>query len=809
MRFPLRFFSTWWARACSPLLITLAACSGGGGGDSSTGGNGESPTDANRPQAQVQGLRCTGADQSGWCVSPALADGRVIRDVFFIDAQTGWMAGEQGTVLRTDDGGANWQTLKTPLAAADTVGQVVFSDRQRGWIRSENTLPVVWRTADGGQSWQAIVTPVHTVNHIDLVGSQTVVLSGSTTTLDVTSDASAISEDGGNTWRLLSRRVGTVEANGLLWTGFGLQLQQSRDGGLSFVSEPGWGSDYFNLNFSVSPEGWALYSFSTYNSLTGERSPAQLWLRKGSQGAWAQVASLSLPINGLFINESLASPRGTWITTQLYPYTHYTLWRSEDPAQSWQTVKLPSGLLTRDGLILPPPFPLAPRGGQTAEQLSRGELYVGASTGPLDGQSRWVQAGPEAVEANSLFITTDGGRSWSGNRYPFSGDSRRIDAVKRDGSGALLLQQTGGTRWARSTDHGERWAELPRALPGGLLERIDQILMLDRDQGLAISSSGQLLHTRNGGQLWEPGSSDPTQRPWEPRFLGDISQFDPDAPRSQLSLSSDGRVWLIWRGQLFRSSNRGDSWQAVPVRLTGTSDSAFFTPRRLLWQEAGRLVLDVWLDCSSNYRLGFESGCGAAGLAFSEDDGRSWTFRSTRWDRYTQLAFFSDRVGVRSFCGNVHRTEDAGATWQRVVGTSDVLSVAELNRTGQTCPRMSSHVLRAGSGPQAPVWVVFPDRTYRSSDTGRTWRTDAPALTPLGTPRFAAGANNVFFVNEQTGWVVDDRGLVSHTQDGGQTWTTQNSGWGKPLISIYASDTQSVWVGGAHNAIAVSRSGGR
>lgn len=794
MRFPLRFFSTWWARACSPLLITLAACSGGGSGDSSTGGSGESPTDVNRPQAQVQGLRCTGVDQNGWCVAPALADGRVIRDVFFIDAQTGWMAGEQGTVLRTDDGGVNWQTLKTPLAAADTVGQVVFADRQRGWIRSENTLPVVWRTVDGGQSWQAIVTPVHTVNHIDLVGSQTVVLKGSTTA-GSTRDASAISEDGGDTWRLLSRPLDAVEASGLLWTGVFGQLQTSRDGGRSFVSEPSWGSDFETQSFSVSPEGWGLRIFHIRDALTGAREPAQLWLRKGFQGNWAQAASPPLPTSGYFVISSLASPRGAWVRAQLAPYTHYTLWHSEDAAQSWQTIKLPAGLLTRVG--------------QTAEQLSRGELLASTYTGLLDDLSMWVQAGPEAAEANGLFITTDGGRSWSGNRHPFSGDSRLINAVTRDRSGALLLQQTEGTRWFRSTDQGEKWTALPRALPGGYFERIDQILMLNRDQGLAISSSGQLLHTRNGGQQWEPGPSDPAQRPWQPRFFRNTAGHDRDAPRSQLSLGSDGRVWLIWRGQLFRSSNRGDSWQAVPVTLTGTSDSFLFTPRRLLWQEAGRLVLDVWLDCAGNSRLGFESGCGAAGLATSEDDGRSWTFRSTRWDEYTQLAFFSDRVGVRTFCGNVHRTEDAGATWQRVVGTSDVLSVAELNRTGQTCPRMSSHVLRAGSGPQGPVCVVFPDRTYRSSDTGRTWRTDAPALTPLGTPRFAAGANNVFFVNEQTGWVVDDRGLVSHTQDGGQTWTTQTSGWGKPLISIYASDTQSVWVGGAHNAIAVSRSGGR
>ena len=35
------------------------------------------------------------------------------RDVFFLDAKHGWVIGEKGTILYTEDGGKNWKTQKS------------------------------------------------------------------------------------------------------------------------------------------------------------------------------------------------------------------------------------------------------------------------------------------------------------------------------------------------------------------------------------------------------------------------------------------------------------------------------------------------------------------------------------------------------------------------------------------------------------------------------------------------------------------------------------------------------------------------
>ncbi len=88
------------------------------------------------------------------------------------------------------------------------------------------------------------------------------------------------------------------------------------------------------------------------------------------------------------------------------------------------------------------------------------------------------------------------------------------------------------------------------------------------------------------------------------------------------------------------------------------------------------------------------------------------------------------------------------------------------------------------------------------------------APTPLPCPHPATGDATraqltSHFIDTQTGWVVQDGGRVLHTRDGGQTWALQPTGWPRRLTSVYASSASSVWLGGAHNAMLVSRSGGQ
>ena len=73
--------------------------------------------------------------------------------VWFVTPQRGWIVGEFGLVLRTDDGGTTWNADKYG-ADLPQLYDVVFQNDSDGWIAGQ--LGTLMRTSDGGRSWNTI-----------------------------------------------------------------------------------------------------------------------------------------------------------------------------------------------------------------------------------------------------------------------------------------------------------------------------------------------------------------------------------------------------------------------------------------------------------------------------------------------------------------------------------------------------------------------------------------------------------------------------------------------------------------------------
>ena len=90
----------------------------------------------------------------------------------FVDAQNGWMIGQKGatqsmlfSILNTTDGGMSWDVQKPDVGYSE---DIFFTDLQNGWVVGRNSL--IMRTKNGGQNWEAITPAVSfppgtTVNH--------------------------------------------------------------------------------------------------------------------------------------------------------------------------------------------------------------------------------------------------------------------------------------------------------------------------------------------------------------------------------------------------------------------------------------------------------------------------------------------------------------------------------------------------------------------------------------------------------------------------------------------------------------------
>jgi peptide/nickel transport system permease protein len=86
-----------------------------------------------------------------WVAQNSNTDQR-LTDVVFLESETaltGWAVGDNGVVIRSDDGGASWQTQSTPIDTG--LSSVGFADERTGWAVGE--AGTILATNDGGNSW--------------------------------------------------------------------------------------------------------------------------------------------------------------------------------------------------------------------------------------------------------------------------------------------------------------------------------------------------------------------------------------------------------------------------------------------------------------------------------------------------------------------------------------------------------------------------------------------------------------------------------------------------------------------------------
>lgn len=122
-------------------------------------------------------------------------------DVFFVDALHGWAGGGNGMIVYTADGGATW-TPQTLACGHPTcpyhVRSFAFIDAQSGWMAGEG----LYRTIDGGVSWLSQeIDHEHGLKAIQFVDDQTGWIAGERGGLLVT-------HDGGSQWTAVESGTG-------------------------------------------------------------------------------------------------------------------------------------------------------------------------------------------------------------------------------------------------------------------------------------------------------------------------------------------------------------------------------------------------------------------------------------------------------------------------------------------------------------------------------------------------------------------------------------------------------------------------
>jgi photosystem II stability/assembly factor-like uncharacterized protein len=171
---------------------------------------------------------------------------------------------------------------------------------------------------------------------------------------------------------------------------------------------------------------------------------------------------------------------------------------------------------------------------------------------PVDPRLGWA-----GVELDSVWRTTDGGKTWRQTKNGLASEDIHGLAVTNNGSRRVFAATERGIHI--SDDDGETWELQPIDSPSNYMRAIvpradrDGVLFLTNGDG-PPGSWGRLLRSRDHGKRWEhvtlPGDVESSM--WSVA----VHPSDPKLLFASASL-----------GQIFRSTDGGENWTALKRRL--------------------------------------------------------------------------------------------------------------------------------------------------------------------------------------------------------------------------------------------------
>jgi len=434
----------------------------------------------------LTGINSLSAQQS-WIWQNPLPNGHSIKANYFFDANTGFVAGEYGNIMKTTNGGVNWTVYTT--GSTDEISGIVFVNSLTGYASGgyDLILPAakkIYKTTNGGANWvSTILGSTYPLSGVDFVNSNLGIAISTYQTIHYTTN-------GGTNW---TDFTGTAVVNYCIdyvtpalafIGGTSGTIQRTTNGGANWSSSVVAGSNSIRgLAFADSLTGYAVGSGNTVLKTTNAGTN---WFSVAPTNFSYSHNSVSFlnSNTGMIAGESgkiLTTTNGgtNWALSMTFFYDLPTYNSCRIAAANIYYAFGDKSSRTK-----------TTNGGSTWENLLPVRNTGIFSSFFLDANTGWVS------ENGSIRKTTNGGTNWVSTELGLSNNITGLNFINASTGFAIAAFNTNG-EYLKTTNGGVNW-ELTVAVPG---KSFTNIFFANSTTGY-ISGSYEIYKTTNTGTSW-------------------------------------------------------------------------------------------------------------------------------------------------------------------------------------------------------------------------------------------------------------------------------------------------------------------
>jgi photosystem II stability/assembly factor-like uncharacterized protein len=433
-------------------------------------------------------------NQPGWHWSNPHPQGNDLNDVDFLDKLNGFAVGMLGAIVRTQDGGINWELQKS--GTMDNLFGVA-ANGARGAV-AVGANGTILRTINRGATWERRQSGVRAgLLDVDFADANHGIAVGDNVILRTS--------DGGDTWASFDCKCNS-----------GLRRVSMADANTAFAV----GSDWL------------------YSTLDGGATWTTHWMGFNGPGHWLYDVSLTDAQTATMVGESGLIMRTT---------DGGNTWTYQD-AETQAILRSVSFADATHGVIVGEPTNHEPVVLRTSDGGAHwmhdvSDFTIDGVPSRLNAVSMLdANAGAAVGMAGNIILTTDGGMTWAGRTHELTPVLFSVSfASARDGIAvgvsAILRTRDGGVSWKLQPEDGSVLRGVTHygtngviavgkelGSPGGLIMRstdagaswtsnsigangLNAVDFADGSFGIAVGYAGTVLRTVDGGATWSSQDS--------------------------------------------------------------------------------------------------------------------------------------------------------------------------------------------------------------------------------------------------------------------------------------------------------------